>query len=667
MKKYKKIISVIIAFILTLIPFLSNEAYAYTGGWLQGKTMNYRNASGTSIGSKTEITDLDQSTYVTLQPNESLYYYFGTKPFPQKYSLLADGTGLSIIFDKLDGYTATVPNPKYDGAVTPVGISSSGITAVRVKNTATTPIKVYEFDIYDTIDTTAPGNISNLTASNITDSGFKVSFVAPSDTDLDKFRFYLNGNLVNTIPGTIPNTQLFYTFTGLTADFIYSLKITSIDKSGNESSGTNLTVKTNYLPDTTPPSNITNLTATPTFKSVSLSWTNPPETDFAKVKIYEDGVYKKSVTASEGSTAFFDNLDPETLYTFKVTSVDNTGNESVGSTIQVTTLPLPEVKNIKNLDANAKYDRVTLSWKLPESEYFHHVNIYRKVVQEESFLQSLFSMGSTTVYAADTSDGYKPMFETNGTYWTDLTVDPDTIYNYKLSSENTDGRESEGITTQVTTPEEPKPKIEGAKFTTSANGDYVVSWTEPKAGSIKLFVGGEEYKTVPASQGSYTIPKAGLKYTTVGDPDIKIQPITDRGTEGDSIANPKTSLPFSVTDLVESGNGLLWLIGPFLLLALAFLLVPKFRKLLVGKGKGAADPKENLEEELKGRRLFQGDEKKERSKNEKAERIKKEPKAPREPRIPRIYVERTERDVRLPRESRILTRQPREPRKRRGI
>lgn len=35
------------------------------------------------------------------------------------------------------------------------------------------------------------------------------------------------------------------------------------------------------------------------------------------------------------------------------------------------------------------------------------------------------------------------------------------------------------------------------------------------------------------------------------------------------------SLPFSITDLVRSGNGLLGLVGAFVLLGMAFVFVPK--------------------------------------------------------------------------------------------
>lgn len=40
------------------------------------------------------------------------------------------------------------------------------------------------------------------------------------------------------------------------------------------------------------------------------------------------------------------------------------------------------------------------------------------------------------------------------------------------------------------------------------------------------------------------------------------------------------TLPFSVTDLIGSGNALLGLVGSFVLLALAFVLVPKIITLI---------------------------------------------------------------------------------------
>jgi hypothetical protein len=48
------------------------------------------------------------------------------------------------------------------------------------------------------------------------------------------------------------------------------------------------------------------------------------------------------------------------------------------------------------------------------------------------------------------------------------------------------------------------------------------------------------------------------------------------------------TLPFSVTDLVSSGNALLGLVGTFVLLGLAFKFVPKLITLIVGAFRGGS-------------------------------------------------------------------------------
>lgn len=48
------------------------------------------------------------------------------------------------------------------------------------------------------------------------------------------------------------------------------------------------------------------------------------------------------------------------------------------------------------------------------------------------------------------------------------------------------------------------------------------------------------------------------------------------------------SLPFSPADLLSSGNALLGVVGGFVLLGLAFLMVPKLVSLIVGAFKSAA-------------------------------------------------------------------------------
>ncbi|MCK6259395.1 hypothetical protein LCY76_22750 [Fictibacillus sp. KIGAM418] len=543
-------------------------------------------------------------------------------------------------------------------------------------------------------DTTPPADIKNLNTTKITDSGASFSWTEPTDTDFNSVQIYRNGTLIKEV---YKGTSTF-SDSGLSASTNYTYKFKAVDKSGNASAGVEASIKTNVPPDTTPPANVTNLEGIPTEDTITLSWKNPPDYDFAKVKIYEDGIYTKTVTAEEAPKAFFDGLKPETSYTFKVTSLDDVGNESLGASITVKTLAVPELTDISDLSATSKYDRVRLSWKLPESKYFHHVKIYRK--ENKSSSPSLFGevFGGEKVYAADTADGYTPYFETDGTYWVDLTVKPDTEYKYKLTAIDTRSHETKGLEVTVKTPAEVPPVMDGVDFSEDkTTGDYTITWDKPTTGKVKILVGGTEYKQVSADLGKYTIPKSDLKYDSFGSPDVKVQAVSDSGLES-SIESPKGSIDsVSVTDLIKTGNGLLWYVAPLILLALSFLLVPKLRRLIIGSFKGMrtkegsakiverrTDQKETKEEkEPRERQLHQG-----REFNKKVDRMERPVKAEKvvktteekrnrktEPKIDRRATKRRgvrvreARKAKEPREARRSPREPRttrEPRKGRG-
>jgi hypothetical protein len=625
-------------------------------GLLDGKSLISSTDYGISGNSSNLGTDNLESTNVEIGNsggNDTLYYSFSSPVDLTSFKIkVQNGFPMKVnYYDQNKNVIATKDFNLPSWTFTKYSLSASNVYGVAIINPNNAALNVYEFDVEGS-SATFKTDLTNVDITGITKTDANISWSAPtgySGVTLSGYKIYVD----NVLKHTASPSSSSYSLTGLTADTSYTVKVVVSYSDGTETTGITKVFNTLIPEDETAPANVTNLVATPTFNSISLKWTNPTDQDFAKVNVYEDGIYKKSVTATEGSSANFSNLDPDTTYSFKVTSVDFTGNESSGAVIEVKTLPLPEVKKIKDLEATSKFDRVKLSWTLPESEYFHHVNIYRKVVEEESFFESLFSLGEIKVYAAE--EEYKPMFETNGTYWTDLTVEPETKYEYKLTLENVDGREStEAAVIQVETPEEPKPVLKGAEFQAETNGDYVVKWAEPTTGNIKIMVGGKDYKTVPANLKTYTIPKTDLAYTAVGDPDVIIQPVTERGTEGEVVSSPKMNLPFSAKDLVESGNGLLWLVGPFILLALAFLLVPKFRELILAAFRGKGKLIDTDE-----RRSTTGD--KELNLEPKGETVRLQ-KEPRESRVPRMKADRAEREVRIGREPRQAIREPRTPR-----
>lgn len=98
------------------------------------------------------------------------------------------------------------------------------------------------------------------------------------------------------------------------------------------------------------------------------------------MKIYRDG-NKTPVGNNLKDGSFVDeNLEPSTKYSYKITTVDSSGNESSGSMVNVTTSKsesenkLPEdVTNLKGT-RNGNSQNIDLSWNNPTG--ISHVRIY---------------------------------------------------------------------------------------------------------------------------------------------------------------------------------------------------------------------------------------------------------------------------------------------------
>ena len=78
--------------------------------------------------------------------------------------------------------------------------------------------------------------------------------------------------------------------------------------------------------DTTPPASITNLHNNSYAESyINWIWTNPPDSDFEKVMVYLDGIFKENIT---GPTNYYNvtGLTYDTNYTISTHTVDFTGN-----------------------------------------------------------------------------------------------------------------------------------------------------------------------------------------------------------------------------------------------------------------------------------------------------------------------------------------------------
>jgi hypothetical protein len=212
---------------------------------------------------------------------------------------------------------------------------------VVVKNVGGTPdtIYFYEVEVYgSSVDTTPPSVPTGLTPTS-GDGSVTLDWTANTETDLAGYNVYQStDNTTFTKVNTSLITTNSYSVTGLTNDTTYYFTVSAVDTSGNESAQSTSVSATPTAPtttDTTPPGEVTALSETHTDTTVDLTWTNPTDTDFSHSKVYRDGVLVgDNITTSSFSDSA---LTAGTDYTYKVTTVDTSGNESTGTSLLVTT------------------------------------------------------------------------------------------------------------------------------------------------------------------------------------------------------------------------------------------------------------------------------------------------------------------------------------------
>jgi plastocyanin len=135
----------------------------------------------------------------------------------------------------------------------------------------------------------------------------------------------------------------------------------------------------NDAPDTKPPASITglkNITYKPTY--INWTWKDPRDADFAKVKVYINGVFKTNV--SKGKMYYNSTgLIPNTLYKISTHTVDTSGNVNatwVNKTAMTAKdlTPPASITGLKNITYKPKY--INWTWKDPMTFDFKYVKVY---------------------------------------------------------------------------------------------------------------------------------------------------------------------------------------------------------------------------------------------------------------------------------------------------
>lgn len=562
----KKLYLLLLVILVSLLTF-DDDALAAEGGYFNNKSVP---SIGTGVNFRyiKEVTDNDLNTYVNVRhANEVPVFNFSKPEKVVKYYFVGSGCIEFFKDSSLKDKIITINSPKngWNDLVVDNVMSIYASSCGAAANTY-----VYELDfivdsqyVYETV-----------TDIVYTSSHDSISATWKKHGDAISTDVYIDGvKLENT-------TSNSYIFKDLKAETEYEIKFVAVYKTGISQAKV-LKVKTTEEPIF----KITDVEVVDiTSKSARI------KVNVAKMKskpnliyLYMDGKQLGQMTITNQNNDYFyplNNLLSETEYKVDLKAKFNT---KISDPVSIDFKTLVGNKEVVNLSATSTTEDVSLAWKMPEYKALDFARIYRQKNNVGAF--AAFFKASTT---------YEPIFETNGTTFKDLTVKSDTEYTYKVTTVDTKQNETDGKTIKIRTK---KIGVSGGGTTKDPNGDYVVTWTKPDTGKIKVMVGGVEYAIVPASDKKIVIPKDKMKFDIIGNPDVLLIPIDDDGNPGtptkpggngngnsggigDIVGGGDLAEVLNPNNTVKGGVQLLAVVGAFVLLGLAFRVVPKLVRMI---------------------------------------------------------------------------------------
>lgn len=209
--------------------------------------------------------------------------------------------------------------------------------------------------------------------------------------------------------------------------------------------------------DTIAPAELTNVNGISGDGQITLSWTDPTDADFSRVEITYNS--DNVIRVNKGiQTAVIPNLTNGTAYTFRLMSVDESGNRSAG----VVTGPHTPVgadpndqtppAEIRNLSGTAGNGQVTLNWSDPTDTDF------------------------TKVVIAYTPNGSMPVEIGKGAQTAVITgLSNNTEYVFTIKTVDASGNESSGVNSDPITPSAPVSTASVVYMTTDISSEGLMA------------------------------------------------------------------------------------------------------------------------------------------------------------------------------------------------
>ncbi|NNF07071.1 MAG: hypothetical protein HKN21_09945, partial [Candidatus Eisenbacteria bacterium] len=342
-------------------------------------------------------------------------------------------------------------------------------------------------------DTTGPTTISNLSADIFGETGLRLTFSAPSDTEGTVTAYalrYVEGNVFDEADfgtGTLVTTPTpgqsgaaeYVNVNGLTSSTAYAFRIQSQDDSGNWSSLSNLLVASTTdppAPDTTAAPAVTDLVVTATGETnLDFSLTVPVDAEGSVVDFdlryvvgssFADSLWESAtkvptgVPVGPGQTQPLSasGLNASTTYAFRIVSIDNSGNISdLSNTAMGTTddaPPPPDTTGpevISDLIVTGTGETwIDLQFTSPTDAEGDVVVLDLRFVEGSSFPVSAWSTAIPVSVVVPSSPGSVVALQVGE-------LDPSTTYSFRVQSQDDSGNWSDVSDLASGTTQDPPP------------------------------------------------------------------------------------------------------------------------------------------------------------------------------------------------------------------
>ena len=240
--------------------------------------------------------------------------------------------GYNVYLNESKVNETLVTTTEYDlTALTEETNYSVKVTAVDAAKNESARSEAATFTTPKTQDTEAPSVPAGVTASDVTQTGAKITWTASTDNvGVAGYNVYLGESKVNTSPVTVTE----YDLTGLTVNTEYTVTVSAVDAAGNESArseaATFKTLEAEEEKDNEAPSVPAGVTASDvTQTGAKITWTaSADNVGVAGYNVYVDETKVNTDKLVEGLELELTGLTPDTEYTVTVSAVDAAGNES---------------------------------------------------------------------------------------------------------------------------------------------------------------------------------------------------------------------------------------------------------------------------------------------------------------------------------------------------